>query len=88
MMCHAFSRTFKEKTCTDPTNKNLTNSTVQESLVYEEISDVKDTFNYTKNLLYGSGMTSELNSGPRMISTASQDQKPQDSEYEVIKACT
>ena len=49
----------------------LEGEVVQGSLVYEEIGDVRDTFNYTKNLLYGTklkGTTSKLTSGPQMNS--------------------
>ena len=49
----------------------LEGEAVQGSLVYEEIGDVRDTFNYTKNLLYGTklkGTTSKLTSGPQMNS--------------------
>ena len=50
----------------------LEGEVVQGSLVYEEIGDVRDTFNYTKNLLYGTklkGTTSKLTSGSQVTST-------------------
>ena len=65
--CYISYRVVEKTVYSEP----LEGEAVQGSLVYEEIGDVKDTFNYTKNLLYGTklkGTTSKLTSSLQMNS--------------------
>lgn len=70
-------------------------SAIRTSILYEEIGDVKSSFTYTQNVLYGlstTGATSRLTSDPipeapaGVAVTESHNQEDQTHNYELIKA--
>ena len=55
-------------------------------LIYEEIGDVKDSFTYTQNVLYGQSLQLSTGTTFELTSALSHDQEGRNHEYELIAA--